>query len=225
MITFPSCSRRLLAFLTLSAFLSRPCFGCSQMKKFTRWVDDFMNMCEDTAYEGTPRHGQKPLDWFADCEWVTCECLWQSLKVPVATNEVTACYEQGMKDGKITKEHQQFTLAILEKCRRRTEVLSEPCAVCDQYSAERPECYNGTAIRTPSPASMRGGGESALGGSEPTKQPAEATAGASRRWSMVGMSMVMSLPLLGFLAIIIPGHDVVLLAAFSLAAPGLLLTT
>lgn len=202
---FPVCGIPFFSVLLSVLVLPRPCASCSELDKFERWVDDFMSFCEKGAYEGTPQDGQK-VDWFADCDWVTCECLWQSLKVPVPTDEVTECYETGMRSGRISLEHQQFTLAILEKCRMRTEVLSAPCAVCDQYSAERPECYNGTAIRTVAPASMRGGGtnqdQGSLGGSSPTQRPI-ATAAARRRWGMSsdgGSFLAWAVLLLSFLA-------------------------
>lgn len=163
-----------LAPLLILSLLYPGCQGCSELDKFAHWIDEFMKFCEKGAYdERSPQAGQ-PVDWFANCDWVTCECLWQSLKVPVPTDEVTMCFEQGMRLERITQEHQQFTLAILEKFRTTTELLSEPCAVCDQYAPERPQCSNGTTLRTRPPVA---GSSGKLGASAPTGRPI-ATAGA-----------------------------------------------
>lgn len=105
---------------------------CSDLVRYVQWVEEFASVCH-------PGEGR---NYFADCEWVTCDCLWGSLSAPVPDNEVVACFEQGMKVERISKGAQQFTYALMQTCRARTLFLSQPCGECDQYRAERSECQD-----------------------------------------------------------------------------------
>ena len=38
---------------------------------------------------------------FESCSWVSCKCLWQALKVPVPNEEVSVCFEHGLRQDRI----------------------------------------------------------------------------------------------------------------------------
>jgi len=105
---------------------------CSDLERFVRWFDEFMNGCATGP----------DMNWFETCSWVKCPCLQKALLAPVPNEEVQPCYEQGMglMPPVITPVHQQFTLALMQTCQARTDELSAPCGVCDRYRDERVEC-------------------------------------------------------------------------------------
>jgi len=85
-------------------------------------------------------------NWFDNCDWVTCECVNLALSVPVPNSEVAQCFEQGMKLQKVTREHQQFTFALMQTCFGRTEELGKPCGTCDKFRSERIECLQADSL-------------------------------------------------------------------------------
>mmetsp|Transcript_35679 Transcript_35679/g.93317 ORF Transcript_35679/g.93317 Transcript_35679/m.93317 type:complete len:131 (+) Transcript_35679:73-465(+) len=79
-------------------------------------------------------------EWFDSCDWVSCDCLWQSLDAPVPNSEIVGCMEQGMAENKVTRAHQQFTYGLMKSCEAQTRQLAQPCGACDKYSGKRPAC-------------------------------------------------------------------------------------
>mmetsp|Transcript_56692 Transcript_56692/g.124296 ORF Transcript_56692/g.124296 Transcript_56692/m.124296 type:complete len:165 (+) Transcript_56692:34-528(+) len=106
---------------------------CSQFDQYIAWLDSFMTGCGSGS-------------WFDNCDWVTCECVNLALSVPVPNSEVAQCFEQGMKLQKVTREHQQFTFALMQTCYGKTEELGKPCGTCDKFRSERIECLQADSL-------------------------------------------------------------------------------
>ena len=73
-----------------------------------------------------------------------CECVWGALSCPVADNEVYACFEQALKLELLAKKTQAFVLAMMQTCRGKTQLMSQPCGTCDKYKSLRAECGSRT---------------------------------------------------------------------------------
>lgn len=90
---FPTVTALIVLFvLSISFFLKEAAADpCSDLDRFVYWINEMKTACS------TETRSYKQMDWFASCDWVTCECLYQALKVPVPVGEVTDCYQEGMK--------------------------------------------------------------------------------------------------------------------------------
>jgi len=75
--------------------------------------------------------------WFASCDWVRCECLWEALIAPVPADELAPCFRQALSLDRLSQDTQWFVTALMRTCRHHTDLLSQPCGVCDKYKASR----------------------------------------------------------------------------------------
>lgn len=108
---------------------------CSQLDKYVLWIEEFMEECAEHPAVSAQDGG-----WFDTCSWVECKCLWHALKVPVPNEEISICFEHGLRLERVQTAHQQFILAMMNTCAARTTELSAPCGECDAYRSQRAEC-------------------------------------------------------------------------------------
>eukprot|EP00747_Dinoflagellata_sp_TGD_P166284 gnl/TRDRNA2_/TRDRNA2_188847_c0_seq1.p1 gnl/TRDRNA2_/TRDRNA2_188847_c0~~gnl/TRDRNA2_/TRDRNA2_188847_c0_seq1.p1 ORF type:complete len:274 (+),score=42.48 gnl/TRDRNA2_/TRDRNA2_188847_c0_seq1:44-823(+) len=103
---------------------------CSDLEGYVGFVKGWSSSCK-------PPGTNSSSSWFASCSWVTCECLWGALLAPVANDELTPCFQQGLALERLRKDEQWFIAALMRTCRAHTDLLSKPCGRCDRYREHR----------------------------------------------------------------------------------------